>query len=147
MKKILKGAIAGSLLIFISCQKQAEVTEWKPVEITKPGKEILVASPSRGAEARDPSAGPDLDRGRKIWISTCNQCHNKDPNIKGAIGPEVVDAPLEVMLSKVKTGKYPDPLPPGFVPKRKTSAMRPLPQYEKDVPSIWAYVQSVKKKK
>jgi hypothetical protein len=89
----------------------------------------------------------DLVKGKRIWMSACIQCHNKDPNVKGSIGPEVVDAPLEVMMSKVMTGKYPKSLPSGYIPKRKTSAMRALPQYGKDVPSIWSYVQSVKKKK
>jgi hypothetical protein len=95
------------------------------------------------------AAGPvvDIAKGKRIWMSACIQCHNRDPNIKGSIGPETVDAPLEVMMSKVMTGKYPKPLPKGFVPKRKTSAMRALPQHGKDVHSIWAYIQSVKKKK
>ena len=88
-----------------------------------------------------------LDKGKRIWLSACIQCHNKDPNIKGSIGPEVVDAPYEVMYSKVMTGKYPDKLPPGFIPKRKSRAMRKLPQYKNDIPSIYAYVQSLKKKK
>lgn len=88
-----------------------------------------------------------LDKGKRIWLSACIQCHNKDPNVKGSIGPEVVDAPYEVMYSKVMTGKYPDKLPVGFVPKRKSKAMRKLPQYQKDIPSIYAYVQSLKKKK
>ncbi|WP_408095707.1 hypothetical protein ACJVC5_11740 [Peredibacter sp. HCB2-198] len=92
------------------------------------------------------AAQVDINKGKRIWLSTCIQCHNRDPNMKGSIGPEVVDAPMEVMLAKVKTGKYPEKLPAGFVPKRKTKAMRPLPQHEKDVPSIFAYVQSVKKK-
>lgn len=94
-----------------------------------------------------PTDAATLAKGKRIWTSTCVQCHNKDPNVKGSIGPEVVDAPLEVMLHKVQTGKYPDKLPPGFVPKRKSKAMRALPQHVKDVPAIWAYVQSVKKKK
>ena len=88
-----------------------------------------------------------IDRGRRIYLSTCIQCHNKDPNLKGSIGPEIVDAPIEVMHVKVMTGKYPDNLPAGFVPKRKSRAMRPLPQFKNDIPSIHAYVQSVKKKK
>jgi mono/diheme cytochrome c family protein len=88
-----------------------------------------------------------LDRGKRVYLSNCIQCHNKDPNIKGSIGPEMVDAPMEVMTSKVMTGKYPDPLPAGFVPKRKTSAMRKLPQLQKDIPAIYAWVQSMKKKK
>lgn len=89
----------------------------------------------------------NIDKGKRIWLTTCVQCHNRDPNVKGSIGPETVDAPLEIMTAKVMTGKYPDKLPAGFVPKRKTKAMRPLPQFKNDIPSIHAYVQSVKKKK
>lgn len=139
------GVIVGSLLVLVGCQKSHEVTEFKVVEVEKPvlEKEVVVAAV---VDDFDPSKGPDLERGKKIWTTTCVQCHNKDPNKKGAVGPETVDAPLEVMTAKVMTGKYPDPLPPGFTPKRTTKAMRPLPQFEKSIPSIWAYVQSVKQK-
>lgn len=148
MSSKILGAVLGSLFILVGCQKSETVSPVSVKEVEKPVTEAAPVKPEAApVEAVAPSTAPDLERGRKVWITTCNQCHNKDPNVKGAIGPEVVDAPLEVMLAKVKTGKYPDPLPPGFVPKRKTKAMRPLPQHEKDVPSIWAYVQSVKKNK
>jgi mono/diheme cytochrome c family protein len=88
-----------------------------------------------------------LDKGKRLYMSNCIQCHNKDPNIKGSLGPEMVDAPLEVMTSKVMTGKYPDPLPKGFVPKRKSRAMRAIPKLKEDIPAIHAWVQSMKKKK
>jgi mono/diheme cytochrome c family protein len=88
----------------------------------------------------------DIEKGKAIYLSACIKCHNKDPNVKGPIGPEIVDAPLEVMQHKVATGRYPDVLPEGFVPKRKTKQMTKFPQYLKDVPSIHAYVQSLKKK-
>jgi mono/diheme cytochrome c family protein len=88
----------------------------------------------------------DLEKGKTIYLSTCIKCHNKDPNIKGDIGPELVDAPLEIMQHKVMTGRYPDVLPDGFVPKRKTKQMTKFPNLAKDVPSIHAYVQSLKKK-
>lgn len=89
----------------------------------------------------------DIEKGKRIWLTTCVQCHNRDPNVKGSIGPETVDAPIEVLSAKVITGKYPDPLPAGFVPKRKTKAMRPLPQFKNDIKSIHAFIMSVKKKK
>jgi mono/diheme cytochrome c family protein len=92
-------------------------------------------------------ANPSIEKGKKLYISNCIRCHNKDPNLKGSIGPEIVDAPLEVMYSKIMTGKYPQPLPKGFVPKRKSSAMAKIPKLKNDIPSIWAYVQSLKKKK
>ena len=88
-----------------------------------------------------------LDKGRRLYFSNCIQCHNKDPNLKGSIGPEMVDAPLVIMTSKVMTGKYPAVLPTGFVPKRKSSAMKKIPKLQNDIPAIYAWVQSVKKKK
>ena len=88
-----------------------------------------------------------IDRGRRLYLSNCIQCHNRDPNLNGSIGPVMVDAPLSVMTSMVMTGKYPEVLPEGFVPKRKTSAMRKITKLAKDIPAIHAYVQSVKKKK
>lgn len=90
---------------------------------------------------------PELDKGRRAYLSVCIQCHNKDPNLKGSMGPELIDAPLTVMQHKVKTGRYPEVLPAGFVPKRKTKLMRPLPNFVKDVPVIYAWIHSVSKKK
>lgn len=88
-----------------------------------------------------------LAKGKRLYLSNCIQCHNKDPNLKGSLGPEMVDAPLEVMTAKVMTGVYPEKLPAGFVPKRKTKVMRKIPQLKNDIPAIYAWVQSVKKKK
>lgn len=88
-----------------------------------------------------------IERGALLYKSNCIQCHNRDPNLKGSIGPEMTDAPLEIMTSKIMTGGYPATLPAGFVPKRKSKAMRKIPKLEKDITAIYAWVQSVKKKK
>jgi mono/diheme cytochrome c family protein len=115
-----------------------KVTDTSAVEETP--KETKVAGPIVY------EANPvDMEKGKEIYLSTCIKCHNKDPNIKGAIGPELVDAPLEVMQHKVATGRYPEVLPAGFVPKRKTKQMTKFVALVKDVPSIHAYVQSFKK--
>ena len=87
-----------------------------------------------------------VDKGRRLYLSNCIQCHNKDPNLKGSIGPEMVDAPLSIMTSKIMTGAYPAVLPAGFVPKRKSKAMKKIPKLEKDIPAIYDWVQSMKKK-
>lgn len=89
----------------------------------------------------------DLARGAKVYKANCIRCHNADPNIKGNLGPEQVDAPFEVVVSKIMTGKYPDPLPKGFVPKRKSRVMQPLKSLKNDIPYIYAWIQSVTKKK
>lgn len=88
-----------------------------------------------------------LERGARIYKAQCVRCHNKDPNLKGSIGPEQVDAPFDVVVSKIMTGKYPEPLPKGFVPKRKSKSMTPLKALKADIPYIYAWIQSVKKKK
>lgn len=87
-----------------------------------------------------------LDKGKRLYLSNCIQCHNRDPNLKGSIGPEIIDAPLSVMMSKIMTGTYPAVLPAGFTPKRKSKAMRKIPKLEKDIPAIYDWVLSVKKK-
>lgn len=88
----------------------------------------------------------DVEKGKRLYLSNCIQCHNRSPDLKGSVGPEIVDAPLEVMTVKVVTGKYPEKLPPGFIPKRKTKAMRAFPRLKDNVPDIWQYVQTFKKK-
>jgi mono/diheme cytochrome c family protein len=90
---------------------------------------------------------PDLDKGRRLYLSNCISCHNRDPNISGSIGPEVIDAPLEVMKHKIMTGTYPAVLPKGFRPKRKTKLMRKIPKLEKEIPLIYDWIQSVNEKK
>lgn len=92
-------------------------------------------------------APADLARGAKVYKANCIRCHNADPNLKGNLGPDQVDAPFEVVVSKIMTGKYPNPLPKGFVPKRKTKVMAPLKGLKNDIPYIYAWIQSVKKKK
>ncbi len=140
--------------IFITPVKPpAAITLPEPMIIDKRVKQPAVTESTETAVAQAPAApveypmNPvDIEKGKEIYLATCIKCHNKDPNIKGAIGPELTDAPLEIMQAKVATGRYPDVLPEGFVPKRKTKQMIKQPQVIPDVPSVHAYVQSLKKK-
>jgi mono/diheme cytochrome c family protein len=88
-----------------------------------------------------------LEKGQRIYLTQCTSCHNRDPNKKGGVGPELIDAPLEVMQIKVVTGRYPEKLPAGFTPKRSTKAMKASPALKNDVSAIYDYIQSVKNKK
>lgn len=128
---------------FLFCSLSlAQTVKTAPMAKTPP---VVPGQPNVGTVVKaDPTT---LDKGKRLYMANCIQCHNRDPNIKGPIGPEMVDAPLYVMTSKVMTSKYPDPLPPGFVPKRKSHAMRAIPKLKNDIPAIHAWVQSVKKKK
>lgn len=88
-----------------------------------------------------------ISKGQRIYLTQCISCHNRNPNKKGAIGPELIDVPFEVMQTKIITGRYPQKLPAGFTPKRSTKAMKPFPALKNDVAAIYAYISSVKNKK
>jgi mono/diheme cytochrome c family protein len=118
------------------------VKEVKPTVTKTPEEKVTKAEPVKVIKE---THSIDLEKGKKVYLSTCVKCHNKDPNVKGPIGPELVDAPLEIMVYKVANGRYPKELPAGFVPKRKTNQMIKQPKYVDDVPSIHAYIQSLKK--
>ena len=83
-------------------------------------------------------------QGKVIYESNCISCHNKNPSEKGSIGPAQAETPWEVVKVKVVTGRYPEALPPGYVPQRTTKAMRAFPKLEGELPAIWAYLQSFK---
>ena len=123
----------------------------KPVVISEPVKksEVVVApvieAPAAVGKLEVADAPVDIEKGHTLYSTHCIACHNKDPNNKGAIGPELIDAPLDLMKVKVVTGRYPEVLPEGFVPKRKTKQMKKFPQLEAEVASIHAWIQSVKK--
>lgn len=146
------------LLILIACNsKEVSSPDSQAPEVTPPQTAV-----SQGAAEPLPETPADpveltketgvhvsadqatLDKGKSLYMKNCLQCHNRDPNKKGPIGPEIVDAPLEVMTSKIMTSNYPNPLPHGFVPKRKSHAMRAIPKLKDDIPAIHAWVQSVK---
>lgn len=165
MKNLFYGALAA--LVFFGAVIITEKTNFGPKvfnsisfspiqaevksKASKAVKPVAVKTEAVKTEVIEPvtaqSQVPDLEKGKRLYISNCIKCHNKDPNIKGSIGPEMVDAPLEVMYAKVMTGRYPEVLPPGFVPKRKSKAMMKIPKLKNDIPSIWAYVQSLKRSK
>ncbi len=143
-------ATLGVLYLFIAfttpVKAPPHVGQAPEIEEVKVASAPVEAAPVVAAPVVVETNPVDIEAGKRIYLSACIKCHNKDPNVKGTIGPELVDAPLEVMQHKVTTGRYPDVLPEGFVPKRKTKQMTKLPQFTKDVPSLHAYVQSLKKK-
>lgn len=136
MNKNLIGALIAPFFI-LSCM--ATETNTTPAVSEKTVVEVKVELKKTEAEL--------IEQGKRLYISNCISCHNKDPNLKGALGPEIVDAPLEVMTSKVMTGVYPEKLPEGYTPKRKTKIMKAIPKLKEDIPAIYAWVQSMKPKK
>ena len=161
ISKILVALVAPVLFVTVSCNSQKTeeapaaaapvTTEASAPEVTSPAATATApAAPAVeanfGLTALTNPTDADLQRGAKVYKANCVRCHNADPNMKGSLGPEQIDAPFEVVVSKIMTGKYPESLPAGFTPKRKTRAMTPLKNLKADIPYIHAWIQSVKKK-
>ena len=89
-----------------------------------------------------PTGGdPLVAKGKSVYGSVCIACHNADPNIAGALGPDIAGSTLELLKTKVLHNEY----PAGYTPKRDTLNMVPLPYLEADLPAVAAYLESVKK--
>ncbi len=85
------------------------------------------------------SVDPLITKGKAIYQAKCIVCHNADPKLAGAVGPEVKGASLELLKLRVKEGIYPQ----GYTPKRATKLMVPMPELsEEDIRALHAYLNS-----
>lgn len=80
-----------------------------------------------------------IERGRLIYAQNCIACHNINPKLDGAVGPAVPTNNPELIHSKVLLGKYPE----GYKPSRPTTVMPPMPQMEKEMLVLQAYISSL----
>jgi mono/diheme cytochrome c family protein len=98
----------------------------------------MAATVGLGACGESPTAvDPLAERGRQVYMSQCSQCHAPDPAQTGAVGPPVVKASAALLEAKVVRGEY----PPGYVPKRPTRVMPPMPALAPDIPALTAYLR------
>ena len=82
---------------------------------------------------------PLVQKGRTIYQAKCIACHNADPKLAGALGPEVKGASLELLKLRIKEGVYPQ----NYTPKRTTKLMVPMPELsEEDIKALHAYLNS-----
>ena len=61
--------------------------------------------------------------GKAIYNTDCIACHNVNPKLPGAIGPDNYGSSLELVRLKILKGEY----PPGYKPKRSTKEMPIFP--------------------
>ena len=80
---------------------------------------------------------PSAERGRQVFLAQCATCHGPDPAQAGPIGPAVKGSSRELLEAKVLRGAY----PPGYVPKRPTKVMPPLPALADDVGALADYLR------
>ena len=82
-------------------------------------------------------AGPNVERGRQIYLAQCIACHNSDPAVAGPVGPPVKGSARELLESKVLKGTY----PPGYAPKRPTTLMPAQPALGGEIPNLAAFLK------
>ncbi len=114
-------------------------TESKPTAATGAPKTTSTATRapathSTVADADDLAAL--VERGRAAYNTTCTACHNRDPSLDGAIGPAIAGSPFELVEARVMRNAYPE----GYVPKRDTRVMIPLPHLENELAALTAYL-------
>jgi mono/diheme cytochrome c family protein len=88
----------------------------------------------------DPSVeglSPEARRGRQVYLAQCTACHASDPAQDGPVGPAVKGASRELLEARVLRGEY----PPGYVAKRASRAMAPMPHLAGDIPALAAYLR------
>lgn len=81
---------------------------------------------------------PLVDKGRAVYLSNCIACHNPDPTLNGAIGPNVHGSSIELLEARILHAKYPD----GYKPKRETAQMPAFPELKNEIPALHAFLNA-----
>ena len=88
---------------------------------------------------KNSGSSPDspADRGRRIYQVQCTTCHNPNPALPGAVGPEIAGSSRELLEPRILRGEYPT----GYKPKRSSKLMAPMPGLAKDLDALAAFLQ------
>lgn len=81
---------------------------------------------------------PSAERGRQVYQANCTACHNANPALPGALGPDLKGTSRDLLEAKVVRGQY----PAGYRPKRPTAIMPPQPALAADVPALSDFLKN-----
>ncbi len=77
-------------------------------------------------------------RGKAVYQTNCISCHNPDPTMPGAVGPDVAGSSLALIEGRVLSLKYPE----GYKPKRGTALMAPMPFLKNEIGALHAFLSA-----
>jgi len=106
-----------------------------PTSVPEPPAE----SPGPNPAIQTRSEAELVKAGRGVYNGNCIACHNVDPALDGALGPSVAGSSLDLLEARVVRNVYPE----GYVPKRDTRVMIPLPHLEPRLAELAAYLGSL----
>ena len=76
-------------------------------------------------------------RGKQVYLADCIVCHHSDPAKDGPLGPAIKGSSQELLEAKVLRGGY----PPGYIPKRTSAVMPPIPKLAPKIPELAAFLR------
>lgn len=144
MARSVRGGAAGGVGIgFLACAVFAGCSDEAASPAAAPRSESSPAPTATPPTAPPPpdSRSPEelIAAGRGTYNGNCIACHAMDPKVDGALGPAVAGASIELLEARVLRAEY----PAGYVPKRATRAMIPMPHLEAKLPELAAYLGSL----
>lgn len=93
----------------------------------------VAAVPLSACESKPLTA---VERGRRVYVAHCVECHNPDPTSPGTQGPEIAGSSRELIEARVLHLSY----PPGYKPKRTTNGMKAMPQLASRIEDLTAFL-------
>jgi len=93
---------------------------------------------SKKEQAWTPVQKELYSKGKGIYFSVCIACHNANPKLPGAVGPDVYGSSMELLTHRVLLGKYPE----GYKPKRVGQQMPVFEDLKDDIPALHFYLNN-----
>ena len=144
--RVLGTLVVGGLLTLAGCSDDAgdAASTTRAPGAERPAPMPAPSSPSAPAAGAPAASAPRseaelVEAGRGVYNANCIACHNMDPTQDGALGPAVAGASPALLEARVLRGEYPE----GYVPKRNTRVMVPLPHLEPKLTELAAYLDSL----
>lgn len=84
-----------------------------------------------------PPESPLAARGRAVFFSKCNACHNADPSRAGAVGPAIKGSSVELITARVRHQTYPE----NYKPLRETKIMPVIDVSDDDIKALAEFIK------
>jgi mono/diheme cytochrome c family protein len=101
------------------------------------GLAVLALAAAVGGCSGQGALSPEAERGRQVYVAQCTACHSSDPAQNGPLGPAVRGSTRELLEARLLRGTY----PPGYVPKRPSAVMQPMPHLAGSLGDLAAYLR------